>query len=131
MNHKFRQVFNALKEDSRKGDFVPLTNNDRNDLRIDKTDSEIEDMTKHAWRKYITEMVLCAAFQNMIKENNDKEKTCDIKFESIKISKYLEENKRTSLSTLIFSVISKTLDIKDWCPWKYVDVNCVACGTFP
>ena len=70
-------------------------------------------------------------FHSMITENKNKEKTGDIKFESLKMSKYLEENKRRSLSKLIFSVRSKTLDIKDWCPWKYVDVNCVACGKFP
>ena len=126
-----RQVYIALKEDSRKGDFVTLTNNDRNDLNIDKTDFEIQDMTKPNWKKYIKEKVLCAAFQSMITENKNKEKTCDIKFESLKMSKYLDENKRRSLSKLIFSVRSKTLDIKDWCPWKYVDVNCVACGKFP
>ena len=26
---------------------------------------------------------------------------------------------------------SKTLDVRDWCPWKYDTVNCVACGNYP
>ena len=38
---------------------------------------------------------------------------------------------RTSLSKVIFNVRSKTLNIKDWCPWNYSDMNCVACGDFP
>ena len=46
INSMIRQVYDALKGDSRKGDFVKLTNYDRNDLHIDKADSEIEDMTK-------------------------------------------------------------------------------------
>ena len=44
-------VFNALEEDSRKGYFVTLTNNDRNYLHIDKTYLEIEDMTKQTWQE--------------------------------------------------------------------------------
>ena len=88
-------------------------------------------MTKQTWKQYITGMAFCAAFQSMITEKDNKENTCNFKFDSFKISKYLEENKRTSLSKLIFSLRSKALDIKYWCPWKYVDVNCVACGKFP
>ena len=50
INSMIRQVYIALKEDIRKGDFVTLTNNDRNDLNIDKTDFEIQDMTKPNWK---------------------------------------------------------------------------------
>ena len=52
-------------------------------------------------------------------------------FEKLEMSKYLQENNRTSLSKVIFGVRSKTLDLKDWCPWKYDTVNCVACGNYP
>ena len=38
---------------------------------------------------------------------------------------------RTSLSKLMFNVRSKTLHIKDCCPWNFSDINCVACGKFP
>ena len=38
---------------------------------------------------------------------------------------------RTSLSTFIFSIISKTLDLKDWQPWKYKDLLCVKCQLHP
>ena len=43
------------------------------------------------------------------------------------MSEYLVRNKRTSLSKIIFSVRSKTLDIKEWLPWNYTDNKCVAC----
>ena len=46
-----RQVFNALKEDSRKGDFVALSNNDREELEIEMDNTDIEAMSKHKWKK--------------------------------------------------------------------------------
>ena len=121
-----RQVFDALREDSRKGDFISLTNKDKTDLKIDKTDEEIAEMTKVTWKKYVKEMVKSAALESLVQENNTKEKTRDIQFETLKMSEYLETNMRTSLSKVIFNVRSKTLNIKDWCPWNYSDMNCVA-----
>ena len=38
---------------------------------------------------------------------------------------------RTSLSHLIFSIRSKTLDVKEYQPWKYENNNCIACGKYP
>ena len=112
INSMIRQIFDALGKDRLKGDFFSLTNTDRADLKIDKTDEEITDMTKIAWKQYVKEMLQSAALESLVKENKNKEKTCDVKFETLKICKYLEENMRTSLSTLIFSIRSKTLDIK-------------------
>ena len=40
------QVFTALNEDSRRGDFICLTNKDRNDLDIDLTSQEIKISSK-------------------------------------------------------------------------------------
>ena len=37
------------------------------------------------------------------------------------------KNKSTTLSKIIFSLRSKTLDIKAWQPWKYYDNLCVFC----
>ena len=42
-------------------------------------------------------------------------------------AKYINENKQTSLTTLIFSIRSRTLDIKEWSSWKYTDLSCVKC----
>ena len=39
------------------------------------------------------------------------------------------ENERTSLSKLIFSIRSKTLDIKEWNPWSYANNICILCMT--
>ena len=47
------------------------------------------------------------------------------------MSGYLERNERTVLSKIIFSVRSKTLDIKDYQPWNYYSYLCVACETCP
>ena len=46
------------------------------------------------------------------------------------MSQYLWENKNKELSLVIFSVRSKTLDIKEWQPWKYQDNLCVKCDLY-
>ena len=71
-----------------------------------------------------------AAFSELILENSTKSKTKEVKFEELKMSSYLEENKRTSLSKFIFSIRSKTLDIKEYQPWKYETDKCVACQKY-
>ena len=43
-----RKVYDTMKEDSRKGDFVNLTENDKQELEIDFSDEEIKSMSK--WR---------------------------------------------------------------------------------
>ena len=43
-----RKVYDTMKEDSRKGDSVNLTENDRQELEIDFSDEEIKSMSK--WR---------------------------------------------------------------------------------
>ena len=78
INSLIRQVFEALREDSRKGDFVFQTNKDRIYLKIDKTDEEISEMSKHKWKKHIKDMVRLAALKSLVKENDSKEKTRDI-----------------------------------------------------
>jgi hypothetical protein len=75
----------------------------------------------------VKEKVKIAAFRYLIGENNSKEKTNDVVFEKLEMSEYLVRNKGTSLSKIIFSVRSKTLDIKEWLPWDYIDNKCVAC----
>ena len=53
------QVFTALKEDSRKGDFVQLTNTDRKDLEIELNDMEIKSMSKWSRKKLLKEKNQC------------------------------------------------------------------------
>ena len=45
-----RQVYDAQKEDSRKGDFVDQVNNDLKELDIDFREDEIKDMKKLEWK---------------------------------------------------------------------------------
>ena len=68
-------------------------------------------MTKQAWKTFVKEKVKYAAFTELVKENSTKEKTKNIQFNELTISEYLEVNSRTSLSQLIFSIHSKTLDM--------------------
>ena len=120
-------VFKALNEDSRKGDFVDLVNRDRNELKIDLLNEEIEKMSVWMWKKLVNSKVKEAAFEYLTEENNSKEKTKDINFSELKMSEYLEKNMNTSISKVIFGVRSKTLDIKEYNAWKYKDSLCVMC----
>ena len=120
-----------MKEDYRKGDFVYLTNCDRKDLEIDLSDAEIRDMSKNMWKKYIKETVKSAALKCLVNENNTKEKTKGIKFSSLELSEYLRKNMKKSVSQIIFSTRSKTLEIKQWAPWKFTNDMCVKCGLLP
>ena len=43
------------------------------------------------------------------------------------MSQYISDNKKTSLTRVIFSIRSKTLNIKVWNPWKYENLFCLQC----
>ena len=81
-----KQVFQALNEDSRKGDFVNLKNKDRIDSEIDLTNDKIEGMSQYMWKKYIKNKSNDAALKYIKEENITKKKTRDIDFNEIKMS---------------------------------------------
>ena len=60
-NSMIHQVYVALKEDSRSGDFKALTDKDRKDLDIKYSDKDIEVFGKVAWKKYIKEKSDCSS----------------------------------------------------------------------
>ena len=105
-----------MQEDSRKGDFVYQTNHDREELNIDLNNEEIKNTSYLAWKQYTNNNVKHAALEELNHENSTKEKTKDIKFNELKMSQYIQENERTKTTKVIFSVRSKTLDIKEWLP---------------
>ena len=131
MDSMVRQVFEEQKEDSKKGDFKDLTDKDRISLDIKYQDHKIEASTKQSWKKFLKHKVKIAAFNHLLLENSTKEKTREVKFEDLKMSQYLEKNIKTTLSKLIFSIRSKTLDIKEYQPWKYDNNTCIACNDYP
>ena len=56
-----RQVYEAPKEDSRKGDFVDLNRKDLEDVEIDYTEEAIIFTKKNYWNSYVHEKVGDAA----------------------------------------------------------------------
>ena len=103
-----RKVYDTLKQDYRNGDFVSQTNGDRITLDINLDDSEIKSFSKGMWKNVIDKKIKSVAFEYLIEENLQKENTKDILFKSLDMSGYLKENKRKSLSHIIFQIISKT-----------------------
>ena len=75
-----QQVIKALNEDSKKGDFVNLTNKDRTELEIDLSNEEIEGMSQYMWKRYINNKTKDAALKYLNEENNTKEKNQTDKF---------------------------------------------------
>ena len=65
-----RQVYEALKVDSRKGDFVNLIKKDFEDLNIDITEEDIILLKKIEWKKYINKIVKENAFEYLVKEDS-------------------------------------------------------------
>ena len=125
-----RKVFETLKEDSKNGDFICLTNSDRRRLAIDLSDEEVQTVSKVGWKKYLDKKTKDAAFIYLSDENLKKENTRNIVFQSLDMSTYLKTNKRKSLTQIIFSIRSKTLNIKEFQPWNYEDNLCVQCEIF-
>ena len=108
------QVYLAQKCESRKGDFYSLIQKDLKDLNIKLEEASIRNMSKTQWKVFIKSVVKDGAFQHLVYENSKLEKTKDIVFEELTTSDYLLKNKSTTLSKIIFSLRSKTLDIKAW-----------------
>ena len=119
MSSMLRQVYETLKKDSVKGDFIYLIEKDMDQLNITFTEEEIQGMTKPQWKKYVHSIVSEKAFEYLKEENENKTKTKHIDFEKLCMSDYLVHNKNTILSKVIFSARSGTLDLKVWKEWKY------------
>ena len=98
------------------------------DLKISLSEEEIQSCSKGQWKNIVKRQVKIAAFDFLQRENSEKDKTRGIVFDCLKMSDYLFHNVSTSLSKVIFSVRSGTLDIKDWNIWKHSDNICVGCN---
>ena len=122
-----RQVYETLRKDSTKGDFIDLVQKDMEELCLTFTEEDIKDMNKIQWKKYVKEVVKEKAFEFLKEENGKKSKTKHITFEQFSTREYLVNNENKSLSKLIFSARSGTLDLKVWNEWKYGDKTCVMC----
>ena len=121
------QVYSALKQESRKGDFVNLVQADLQEVKINLSDESILSMTKSKWKNMVKRKVIQAGFEQLVYENFTKEKTKYILFEKLEMAKYLQNSRSKSLSKIIFGARSGTLDIKEWNIWKYNDNICEKC----
>ena len=78
-----------------------------------------ETMSKFVWKVFIKQQTEAAAFNYLNEENKSKKKTNDMHFKKLETSPYLLRNNQKSVSNIIFSIRSETLQIKDFHPWKY------------
>ena len=68
----------------------------------------------------LTEKVREAAFSYLSQENSPKEKTKQITFDNLNMTKCLWENENRGSSQIIFNIRSETRDFKEWQPLKYL-----------
>ena len=79
------QVYAALKEDSRRGDFNHLVPKKVLDLNIDMTGNEIKLSPKWQWKKYVKERVKSAALAFLINEKKKPRMSILMNFVSVNI----------------------------------------------
>ena len=69
------QFYYTMKEDSKKGDYIGLINRDKLYLGNHLTDSEVKDLPRSTWKRYIMETVTNDSLLNIIEDNSSKNKT--------------------------------------------------------
>ena len=75
------QAYEALKSESRKGDFYSLIQKDLKDLNRTLDEASLKNHSKTQWKAYIKYVVKESAFQLLAQENPKLENTKDIHFE--------------------------------------------------
>ena len=80
--------------------------------------------TKNKWNKIINERVEQNALEVLVKQNDLKTKTKDLKFDTLKMQDYLKVNRIVEVSKIIYKIRSGTFDVKAWKPWHYEDNLC-------
>ena len=92
MGSMIRQVYDAIKTESRNGDFVDLVKKDIDELDIQLSEKYIQNTTKLIWKKIVNQKVSEACLPFLTEVNSIKTKTKHISFESLEIRDYLRQN---------------------------------------
>ena len=97
MESMIRQVFEEMKNESKKGDFYDLIKKDLKALEIKATENEINKHTKNQWKRYLKLKIKESALKHLIAENMNK-RTKNIDYEELDMQGYLKQNKSKELS---------------------------------
>ena len=122
-----RQVYEAQKADSKKGDFIEQIKEDVKEMNWSVTENEIISNTKAKWNKKVKEKIEKLAFEALEKENRGKSKTKHLKYRCLEMQPYLVNNTKTKLSRTIYKIRSGTLKIKALEQWKHENNLCIMC----
>ena len=79
-----RKVYEALKQESRKGDFVYLVQKDLMEIDLKLLDEEIHTLSVGKWKGIVRRKINQAAFQYLISGKFSNDKTKHIVIENIK-----------------------------------------------
>ena len=78
MGSMIRQVYEALKTESRNGDFVNLVKKDMDELDIQLSEEDIQNTTKLVWKNFVNEKVVEECLRFLTEENSEKKLNLNI-----------------------------------------------------
>ena len=127
------QVFQATVNNPLNNDFVKTCEKYLQNLKINLSMEEIENMSTWSFKKLVKEKSEIAAFKYLMERKNQpnkQTKIAHIVYDKLQMQHYLlDGNKNTKASKMIFKARTKSLDIKTLKSWKYDDDLCVGCNT--
>ena len=98
----------------------------RIDLHIIHSDSDIAQLSKVAWKNIVESALQEAALQELKREYESKNKSMNLKYETLETRKYLKVMNPAD-ARLVFKVRSRTLDCKVDSEFRYKDMICRGC----
>ena len=92
---------------------------------------EIENMSEEKYKNICKQKVQALAFEYLIVKKENRKKYKSIKYDCLKMSKYLQEDDfgfTVKEKQNLFKCRMNDIDVKANRSWKYEDLNCMACN---
>ena len=126
------RIFTSQKLEPKFGDWVKSVEKDKSDLLIDMDDSDIARQSKNKFRNYVKSKVKSLATHDLKEIKQKHSKSSKMELKNLVTAKYLKDPRLTkSEQQLLFSLRSRTFDVKKNFENQYKDVLCSTCRLFP
>ena len=108
-----KQFFDVQKDFASKNDWVLQVENDLKTLNIEKTEKEIQKMTKYSFKKLIKNNLNRIAKDSLLNDQIEERKSKIKNLNSYKIQNYLQTSKlSTKQKKLLFGLRTRSIDVK-------------------
>ena len=126
-----RKVYDVQKSDTSPGDFSELVSNDKKDIELNLSDSEIQRLTKTKFKKILKTKINQAAFKYLTSLKQGHSKMDGISYTHLEKASYLNSPLFNSESSrLLLALRTRTVNgIKNDFRGLYADIKCpLMCG---